>query len=144
MSNKYIEKFFFLTEQNILSTESEQLTSIEADQSPAMSDGRYLKYILAVLTALVIYILVHNNPRNLEISRNILPKLNKQKIVAEDETSFISIIPSFRLAARRQFLQEVPIKRLDLALISASDTEHDYQHSVHVMDKVLVVPKLFG
>lgn len=144
MSNKYIEKFFFLTEQNILTTESEQYVADGADKSQTFNDGRYLKYILAVLTGFVIYILAHNNPRNIELSKNIFPKFGKQKVIAEDETNRISIIPSFRFAARRQFLQEVPIKRMDLALLSASDAEKDYQQQVHVMDKVLVVPKLFG
>lgn len=144
MSNKYIEKFFFLTEQNILTTESEQFTAAGAEHAQTLNEGRYLKYILAVLTGLVIYILSHNNPRSIELSKNFIPKLSKQAVVAEDETNLISIIPSFRLSARRQFLQEVPIKRMDLALLSASDAEKDYQQQAHVMDKVLVVPKLFG
>lgn len=145
MSNKYIEKFFFLTEKNISSSDSERITENAHTQNGAINDFKYTKYILAVFAGLAIYMMAHKKPQALAVSDNFLPKLNKVKVVAgADEARLTSIIPSFRLAARQQYLTQVPIKRMDLALLNASEVEREYEQQAHVMDKVLVVPKLFG
>ncbi len=42
------------------------------------------------------------------------------------------------------FLQQVYLGRMDAALVNPTDLDKKYMQQAQVMDKVLVVPKLFG
>jgi hypothetical protein len=142
MSNKYIEKFFLLTEKNIL-VDTEYLDSEKEAQSNLFitNYNGYIKYFFGALFITgILYLLV-----NIQPSKIFLPKTKKVNIVAaNNQTILPSVIPNFNIQARRQFLQRVDIKRLDLVMMDESDLTYNYASQAHVTDKVLVVPKSFG
>jgi len=61
----------------------------------------------------------------------------------ENTPNRISTIPNLRVAATRQLLHDVMLRKADLALIHENN-EAELISSMPVMDKVLVVPKSFG
>ncbi len=146
MGNKYIEKFFLLTEQNILANESDTATARKNNRQGFMGSkyNVYLKYLLGALTIGLIYFFAHNSTRKLALNDVFFMKMNKTKVVAMSEPSLTSFIPSFRMAAHRQFLQHVYLKRVDLDLLDSVDLNENYMQQAKVTDKVLVVPKFFG
>lgn len=149
MSNKYIEKFFLLTEQSILVNSSEMVNDNEKESQTNLAITKYTGYIKYFFGALVIigliYILINIHSSKIVLTKNILPKTNKVKIVATFKEPILpSVIPSFRTQTRRQFLQQVNLKRLDISMIEDSNFEDKDIPQVHITDKVLVVPKSFG
>lgn len=141
MGNKYIEKFFLLTEQNII---ADAEGNVEDRQYFNPYDNsklrKYTIYVLVFLLFGLIYLLFHSFKSN-----NHTPKQNDKRIFAVAEAPVLSsFIPGFRVAARRQVLQQVYLKKTDVLAFNSVEIENDYRHEAKVTDKVLVVPKYFG
>lgn len=147
MSNKYIEKFILLTEQNILANPPDMVNENAAQRN--LFIAKYNGYIKCFCGALVlvglVYLLFHTPAPKIVMSKIILPKTNKVKIVAAlNEPILRSVIPKFNTHAHKQILQQVALKRLDLTMAEDSDLRDNFRQQAHVTDKVLVVPKSFG
>ncbi|WP_165475030.1 SPOR domain-containing protein [Legionella yabuuchiae] len=72
-----------------------------------------------------------------------LEKPTKDSLIAsktDDEPFFMSSIPSYDLAAVRQFLQPIELRRAELVVNNEDDDS--LNDSLVVMDKVVVVPKI--
>lgn len=147
MSNKYIEKFFLLTEQNIIANSQDTVNENHAQCNLSITNRTdYIKYFCGSLVLVGLINLFFNIQTHKMVSANIVfPKTHKIKLVASiDDPILRSVIPSFNTQSRRQFLQQVDLKRLDLAMIEDSNLSDNYRAQAHLTDKVLVAPKSFG
>lgn len=196
MSNKYIEKFFLLTEQNILASSNEIVNDCQQNFEMIRKNDKYngyVKYFLGSLIIGLVYFLIHNTSHKISLTkirpllklaaesevqrelgrknavhtsvhddssieskqqlasavefpnRSIMsPKLNNVKMLTvADEKTLLSSIPGFRVGARHQFLQQVYLKKLDVAMLDSADFDNITLQKLAI-DKVLVVPKSFG
>jgi len=148
MSNKYIEKFFLLTEKNILVDTEDWDCEKEGQRNLFITnnDNGYIKYFFgALFITVILYLLVNIQLSKIVDAKIFLPKTKKVNIVAANNQPILpSVIPNFNIQARRQFLQRVDIKRLDLVMMDESNLTYNYASQAHLTDKVLVVPKSFG
>ncbi|MDF1757615.1 MAG: hypothetical protein P1U74_04900 [Legionellaceae bacterium] len=187
MRNKYFEKFFLLTEQNIATSEhAVVLPPSRSDKSQFSNYGISILLLIFLLISLVLFNIKYYATDKIALNVNSLRDLSTKKIVASETiktnsvipslhtfqdavslvpkkiNSFIlgfhsfkkvsslppekinSFIPGFRYLATRQTLHYVPLKKMELALLSGNDYDNSPESRMLLMDKVLVVPKFFG
>ena len=158
MSNKYIERFFMLTEQSILiddghidrvRTRDETISSsrfLSGKSSLLQQDGMQQYVLWFSLLFFVASLVVFNFKKDgkVELSTSFLPEITQLKVIAKKSPKFISVIPGFRVSATKQLLHNVSLKKVDLALLSGNNYENEKEAQLLLMDKVIFVPKLFG
>lgn len=155
MSDKYVKQFFELTEHNISEVQTSANESFSDVDSLDLSEShnthvaesnnvikqcllRFIGLLLLPIVGLT-YILHAHAPKVTP-----MPQTVKQNTsVPKAPPRLVSVIPGFRVAAIRQTLHEVSLRKADLVFLDSED-ENGPMTSMPVMDKVLFIPKTFG
>lgn len=118
ISDKYTKQFYQFTEQNITGMTTMQGT------------GFQLKYFLCSLSVALIFGVgaVYMWPSD-------------ERMIAQAEPDQTSVIPMFRVLAKRQVLQAMPLRKAEQIASNEADPSSE---SWVVMDKVIVIPKVIG
>jgi hypothetical protein len=158
MSNRYVERFFMLTEQNILIDDDnfdripvrEETTNMSR---PRLGKGslfqqfdiqKQLLWFSLIFFVVSLVAFNYQKDEKVELGASLLPKVTPLKVIVANAPQFISVIPGFRVSSTRQLLHNVSLKKVDLALLSGNSYENDSDSNLLLMDKVIFVPKLFG
>ncbi len=148
-SDKRIKQFFQLTENNIVGMHQDNRIDIIEQTMKPIKSRTFLRLVLVVLLigSGVIYTLYPNGfiPTQAVAERNdsIIPKpaINQeQSPLADIEPTLQSKIPALYVAAIRQELQSIPLRKSDLAVVNEMDPAPDL--SLVVLDKVIVIPTI--
>lgn len=133
-SNRRTKQFFQFTEQNI--------TGIDAgiDDSLGNSLIKHHVYLIGIVLACLIaqgmaYIFTSEKTQTTTIQRT------KSIVKTEHDRRLKSEIPSFNVAATRQTLESIILRKADQVAFNSS---FERLESLVVMDKVVVIPKVLG
>lgn len=162
MIDKKTRQFFQLTEQSI---RGESLAADTFNQHAQASEEyknkriRYLVLVGLLMMLCTLYFWQSNKIAtlfpwfNLQslfaqkendalfVQKNHVPSLLAMQAEKRAESYLKSQIPVFHLAAKRQILEAVPLRRAELLVMGQND-EDNQNASMVVMDKVIVMPKM--
>lgn len=157
MRNKYVKQFFTLTEQNLSEhpissndlfshTDSSASGSAIPVEFKTMFKQRFVRFVgfFLLLIAGILYVL-HTHHFKVTPAPQVVKQNRTQssKIPPRPSPQLVSIIPGYRVAAVRQRLQEISLRKADLVFLDPEE-EEGATSTMAVMDKVLVIPKTFG